>query len=66
MTDAPTQYLPALLHPQSGITAWERGFCASVSRQERAGRRLSDKQAAALRGIVERFQQRAMKDEAAE
>lgn len=59
MTDAPTQYLAALVR-DGGVTEWERSFCASLIRQERAGRRLSEKQAATLRGIVERFQQRAM------
>lgn len=61
MTDAPTQYLPILVR-DGGVTEWERKFCASLIRQERAGRRLSEKQAATLRGIVERFQERAMRD----
>lgn len=62
MTDAPTQYLPILVR-DGGVTEWERNFCASLIRQERAGRRFSEKQAATLRGIVERFQRRAMKDD---
>lgn len=65
MTDAPTQYLQILVR-DGGVTEFERNFCASLIRQERAGRRLSEKQAATLRGIVERFQARAMGDEAAE
>lgn len=62
MTDAPTQYLPILVR-DGGVTEWERNFCASLIRQERAGRRLSEKQAVTLRGIVERFQARALRDD---
>ena len=61
MTDAPTQYLPILVR-DGVVTEWERNFCASLIRQERAGRRLSEKQAATLHGIVERFHERAMRD----
>lgn len=61
MTDAPTQYLPIVVR-DGGVTEWERKFCASMIRQERAGRRLSEKQAATLGGIVKRFQERAMRD----
>lgn len=61
MTEAPTQYLPILVR-DGGVTEWDRKFCASLIRQARAGRRLSEKQAATLRGIVERFQERAMGD----
>lgn len=62
MTDAPTQYLPILVR-DGGVTEWERGFVASLIRQTRAGRRISEKQAATLRGIVERFQERTMRDD---
>lgn len=61
MTEAPTQYLPILVR-DGGVTDFERKLCASLIRQERAGRRLSEKQAGVLRGIVERFQERAMRD----
>lgn len=63
MTTAPTEYLPALLHRDSGVTAWERDFCASLTRQIRAGRKISEKQEIALRGIVERFRARVMRDD---
>lgn len=59
MIDAPTQYLPILVR-DGGVTEWERKFCASLIRQTRSGRVVSEKQASTLRGIVERFQERAM------
>ena len=62
MTDAPTQYLPILVR-DGGVTDWERSFCASLMKQQRAGRAMSDKQAEALRGIVARFQERAMRED---
>lgn len=62
MTEAPTQYLPILVR-DGGVTEWERSFCASLIRQTRAGRMPSDKQAGVLRGIVERFQERAMRED---
>lgn len=62
MTDAPTQYLPILVR-DGGVTEWERGFCASLIRQTRAGRVPSEKQSGVLRGIVERFQERAMRED---
>ncbi len=61
MTDAPTQYLPILVR-DGGVTDWERKFCASLIKKQRAGRPLSEKQVWTLRGIVERFQARAMRD----
>lgn len=65
MTDAPTHYLPILVR-DDGVTDWERKFCASLIRQQRRGRGLSEKQAWTLRGIVERFQLRALRDEVIE
>lgn len=60
MTDAPTQYLPILVR-DGGVTDFERKFCASLIRQTRAGRAPSERQAAVLRGIVERFQEKSMR-----
>ena len=62
MTTASTQYLPILVRDPD-VTEWERSFCASLIRQESAGRRLSEKQAATLEGIVERFRGRVMRDD---
>jgi hypothetical protein len=62
MSNAPTQYLPILVR-DGGVTEWERSFCASLIRQTRAGRVPSDKQAQTLRGIVTRFQARALRDD---
>ena len=62
MTQAPTQYLPILVR-DSGVTEWERSFCASLIRQTRAGRVPSDKQSQTLAGIVARFQERAMRED---
>jgi hypothetical protein len=62
MSNAPTQYLTILVC-DGGVTEWERSFCASLIRQTRAGRVPSDKQAQTLRGIVTRFQARALRDD---
>ena len=65
VTDAPTQYLPILVR-DGGVTDWERKFCASMIKRKRRGLPFTEKQEWALRGIVERFQQRAMRDEVIE
>ena len=65
MTTAPTQYLPILVR-DGGVTERERKFCASLIAQQRKGRAVTEKQAEWLRGIVERFQERAMGQEAEE
>ena len=62
MTDAPTQYLPILVR-DGGVTEWERSFCASLIKQQRAGRAMSDKQAEHLAKIVARFQERALRED---
>jgi hypothetical protein len=62
MTEAPTQYLPILVR-DGGVTEWERGFCASLIKQQRSGRPMSEKQAAHLGKIVARFQERAMRED---
>lgn len=59
---APTNYLPILV--RSGVvTEWERGFCASLIRRQRNGFPLTDRQAATLQRIVDRFQQETMGDD---
>jgi hypothetical protein len=61
MTDAPTNYLPALVRSGT-VNDWERKFCASMIARTRKGLRLTDKQAATLRKIVERFRRDMMDD----
>lgn len=56
-------YMPIIVR-SSGITEWERSFCASIiARSRRSAFTPSDRQRRTMRGIVRAFKERALRDD---